>query len=53
MKFKIEINYKKGPSLTVNVEANSAEEAKAFAVKGGKQMGFFEQVKKMRVEVEQ
>ena len=46
MKFKVEIEFKKGPAFSAEIGANNKEEAKIYGVREAKRNGFTHQVKK-------
>ena len=53
MIYQIEINYRKGPSFSTRVQANSSELAKSYAVSDAKKFGFNEAVKKVTAKVQE
>lgn len=53
MKYRVEIDFTKGPSFSGTVEANCSEVARAYAKDDAKRCGFNGKVKKITVRVEQ
>ena len=49
MIYKVEINYKKGPTFSTEVAANSEHQAKESALKDAKSWGFDAPVKRIIV----